>query len=44
MINRIIINGFGNVTRYWLISNDKNKPSAHELTVFFFDTAEKLTH
>ena len=44
MINRIIINGLGNVTRYWLISNDKNKPSAHELAVFFFNTAEKLTH
>ena len=43
MINRIMIYGYGSTIRNWLLSNDEDKLSAHELAVFLYNMTLKIT-
>lgn len=43
MIVRLMVYGYGSITRNWLLSTQDDKLSAHELAEFLFRLTEKLT-
>lgn len=43
MINRIMVYGYGSITRNWLLSPKGDKMTPHELAEFLFQTTERLT-
>lgn len=43
LIQRIMIYGYGSVTRNWLLSPKNNKMTAHELATFLFQLTEIIT-
>ena len=44
MLHRFLIYGCGSVTRNWLLSEESNRISAHDLAEFLFRLTEKITH